>query len=62
MGMLLNSVKHSIPEIENVVRELAKFTDGVTFAAYKEILRVIRFVFGTQLFCLKMESKKDEED
>jgi hypothetical protein len=35
---------------------------GATLVAFMEMLRVIRFVPDTQLFCLKMEPKKDEED
>jgi hypothetical protein len=35
--------------------------DDATLAAYKETLRVIRLVLDTQLYCLKMEPKKDEE-
>ena len=31
-------------------------------AAYKGILRVIKFILYTQLFCSKMEPKKEEED
>jgi hypothetical protein len=36
--------------------------DGATLAAYKEILRIIRFALDAQLFCLKMETKNDEDD
>jgi hypothetical protein len=45
-----------------MVRELSKCIDGTALAAYKETLRIIRFVLDTQLFCLKMEPKKDEEE
>ena len=62
VGMLLYLIKHSRPDIANVVRELSKCMDGATLAAYKEMLRVIRFVLDTKLYCLKMEPKKDEED
>jgi hypothetical protein len=62
ISILLYLVKHSRPDIANVVRELAKFMDGATLVAYKEMLRVIRFALDTQSFCWKMEPKKDEED
>jgi hypothetical protein len=62
VGMLLYLIKHSRADISNVVRELSRCMDGATLAAYKEMLRVIRFVFDTQLFCLEMDPKKDEED
>jgi hypothetical protein len=50
MVEILYLIKHSIPEIANEVRKLAKCMDGVILAAYKEMLRVIRFVLDTQLF------------
>jgi hypothetical protein len=52
--MLLYLIKHSRPDIENVLRELSKCMDGAILAGYKEMLIVIRFVFYTQLFCLKI--------
>jgi hypothetical protein len=57
VGMLLYSIKHSRLDIANVV----KYMDDATLAAYKDILQVIRFVYDTQLFCEKMEPKKDED-
>jgi hypothetical protein len=45
-----------------VVRELSKCMDGATLVACKKMLIVIRFVLDIQLFCLKMKTKKDEED
>jgi hypothetical protein len=62
VGMLLYLIKHSRPDITNVVRDLAKCMDGATLAAYKEMLRAISVVLDSHLFCLKMDSKKDEED
>jgi hypothetical protein len=62
VGMLLYLINHSRPETANVIRELGKCINGATLAAYKKILRVIRFVLDTKLFCLKMEPKKNEED
>jgi hypothetical protein len=60
--ILLYLIKHLIVEIANVIGELAKCMDGTTLVEHKEMLRVIRFVLDTQLFYLKMEPKKDEEE
>jgi hypothetical protein len=62
VGKLLYLIKHPRLEITNVVRKLAEHNDGATLAANKKMLRVIRFVLDTRLFCLKMEQKKNEED
>jgi hypothetical protein len=58
VGMLPYLIKHSRSDIVNVVRELDKCMDDATLAGCKEMLRVIRFVLNTHLFCLKMEPKK----
>ena len=62
IGMLLFLVKHSRPDIANVVRELSKCADGATPAAYKELMRVIKFVLDTKNHALKIEPKMDEEE
>jgi hypothetical protein len=62
VGFLLYFIEHSRPDIENVVREIVKCMYGATLEAYKEMLRVIRFVLNTQLLCLKIEPKKGEEE
>jgi hypothetical protein len=49
VGILLYFIKHSTQDNANVVRDLAKYMDDPTLAAYKEMLRVIRFVLNTQL-------------
>jgi len=54
-GMLLWLVKHSRPDIDNAVRELTKCNDGAHQAAYKELLRSIKFVLDTKDFGLKLE-------
>jgi hypothetical protein len=61
VGILLYLINYPRPEIINVVTDLAKCMDGVTFATNKEMLR-FRFVVDIQLFCLKIEPKKDEEE
>ena len=47
VGMLLFLIKHSRPDIANCTRELSKVLDGATLSAYKEMLRVIKFVVAT---------------
>jgi hypothetical protein len=54
VGMLLYLIKYSRPDLANVVRELSKCMDGANLAAYKEILRVIKFVLDTKDYCLKL--------
>jgi hypothetical protein len=41
--MLLYLIKNLRPDIANMVRELSKCIDGATLAAYKAMLRIIRF-------------------
>jgi len=36
--------------------------NGATFAAYKDMIRIIKFVLDTKRFCLKVEPKIDAED
>jgi hypothetical protein len=45
VGMSLYLIKYSRPDLANVVRELSKFMYGANLAAYKEMLRVVKFVF-----------------
>jgi hypothetical protein len=54
VGMLLYLVKHSRPDIANAVRELTKCLVGASQAAYKEMLRVIKFVLDTRDYGLKL--------
>lgn len=57
VGMLLYLVKHTRPDIANPVRELSKSMDGANMAAYKELLRVIKFVLDTKQYGLKVKPK-----
>ena len=57
VGMLLYLVKHSRPDIANAVRELSKCMTGANAAAYKELLRVIKFVLDTRDYGLKLAPK-----
>jgi hypothetical protein len=62
VGMVLYLVKHTRPDISNVVRELSKILSWATEAALKELKRVIKFVLDTKTFGLKVEQKMDKEN
>jgi hypothetical protein len=42
--MLLYLIKYSRPDLANVVGELSNCIYGANLAAYKEIMRVVKFV------------------
>ena len=48
--MLLYLVKYSRPDIANAVRELSKALDSPSPGAFKEMLRVVKFVLDTKNF------------
>ena len=52
--MLLYLVKHSRPDIANGVRELSKALVGPSEAAYKDMLRMIKFVLETKNLAIKL--------
>jgi hypothetical protein len=60
--MLLFFIKYSRPYLANVVRELSKCMDGANLAAYKEMLRVVKFVLDTKDYCLKLSSIFENEE
>jgi hypothetical protein len=60
VGMLLYLVKHTRPDIANAVRELTKGLDEPSPAAYKEMLRVIKFVLDTKAWALKVAPVLEE--
>jgi hypothetical protein len=62
VGMLLYLIKYSRPDLANVVRELSKCMDGANLAAYKEMLRVIKFVLDTKDYCLKVNPFFEHEE
>ena len=62
VGMLLYLVKHTRPDIANPVRELSKCLDGTSPAAYKEMLRVIKFVIDTKHLALKLKPTPLDEN
>jgi len=53
-GMLLYLVKYSRPDIANPVRELSKVLDGASPAAFREMLRIIKYVLDTNEMALKI--------
>ncbi len=55
VGLLLYLVKHTRPDIANAVRELSKVLDGPSPAAYKELLRVIKYVLDTKGLAIKVK-------
>jgi hypothetical protein len=57
VGMLLYLIKHSRPDLSNSVRELTKVLDGATQAHWKAMIRVIKFVFDTKDYALKLKPK-----
>jgi hypothetical protein len=61
-GCFYYLIKHSRPDIANVVRELSKYVDSATMAAYREMLRVTKFVLDTESYCLKIEPKASKEN
>ena len=62
VGMLLFLIKYSRPDLANVVRELSKCMDGASHAAYKEMLRVMKFVLDTKQYCLKIQPKDEGKE
>jgi hypothetical protein len=60
-GMLLYIIKHSRSDLANVVRQLSTCMDGASIAAYKDMIRVIRFVSDTRDTCLKLNPNLDDE-
>jgi len=60
--MLLYLVKHSRPDIANAVRELTKALDAPSPAAYKEMLRVIKYTIDTRDLALKIQPTDAESD
>ena len=45
-----------------MTKELSKANDGVSFAAYKELLCVIRYVLDTKNLGLKIETMGDSNE
>ena len=50
--MLLSLVKHSRPDIANVTRKLSKANDGANPTAYKELIRMIKYIVETEIWDL----------
>jgi len=50
-------IEHSRPDLMSAVREFSKVLGKGTEAAYKELLRCVKFVLGTKLKGLKLSPK-----
>jgi hypothetical protein len=61
VGMLLYLTKYSRPDISNIVHELSKFMNAVSWDSYQELLRVIKFIDDTKSFGLKVMPKVDDD-
>jgi hypothetical protein len=48
VGVLLDLVKHSRPDISNSVRELSKVADGATEGHFKALSQTIKYSIGTE--------------
>jgi hypothetical protein len=59
VGILLYLIKYSRPDLANVIRELSKCMDGANLAAYKDMLRVLKFVLDKKDYCLKLKQKQE---
>ena len=55
VGQVMYLIKHSRPDLMSVVRELSKVLGKATEAAYKELLRCIKFVLCTKNKGLKID-------
>jgi hypothetical protein len=60
--MLLYFIKHSRPDISNIVRELSISMDSTTMGTCLEMLRVIKFVLDNKNLCLKMNPKIENKN
>ena len=59
--MLLYLVKHSCPNLANATRELPKANDGANPVAYKELLRVIKYVIDMKNLGLKIKPTRNSK-
>jgi hypothetical protein len=44
------------------MNELSKSIDGARIVACKEMLRVVKFVLDTKLYCLEIQPKDDSKE
>jgi hypothetical protein len=62
VGILINLIQYSIHDLENVVRELSKCINGVNLAAYKWMLRFVKFVLDTKDYCLLLKPICEDDE
>jgi hypothetical protein len=48
VGMLQHLIKHSRPDISNLVRDFSKVADGATEAHFKALLHTVKYVIATE--------------
>ena len=61
--MWLFLIKHTRPDIANCTRELSKVLDKATVSAYKEMIRIIKFVLDTSDYglCFQLQPSIDNK-
>ena len=62
VGMLLYLTKHSRPNIANAVQELSKALESPGPRAWKEMIRIMKYVFKTKNYALVMLPKGEIEN
>jgi hypothetical protein len=60
--MLSYLIEHSRIDLANVISDLSKYMDVTSIEAYKEMIRVIRFLLLTRDTCLKLKPYLDNEN
>ena len=50
IGLLLYLVKHSQPELSNVVRKISKCMDKQNMSHYKDLLRAIKYIMDKKYY------------
>ena len=62
IGILLHFVKHSRPDIKNVVGKLSKVIDNANQAAFLEMHWVITYVLDTKILELKIKPNEGKNE
>jgi hypothetical protein len=57
--MLSYLIEQSRIDLANVISDLSKYMDVTSIEAYKEMIRVIRFLLLTRVTCLKLKPYLD---
>ena len=59
IGSLLYLVKHSQPELSNVVRKISKCMDKQNMSHYKDLIRVIKYTMDKKYYCYQMKPDRN---